>query len=274
MSEDGAAWDDPVVNISLDGSDAMHVDNVSNSSHYWNALDSYVLFNPTPANLERFALVLPSKALTFFKTKMPVHTIIVDRHESITNIDGQIVIIDGWHEFVVSHNLQPRDLFCFSVYNDDCMFVKIYCPCRTEVVEFPTRGVHNHCVHIMNSEFHIATVEHSTPSLVLQVRYDGSSSSSASELSGLLFADSNIPKDARQFTSIYPSFGRCLKSISYLTEELRLPSNLCSFLPSGCTVVTLEVLRGHSSTDTDPSVFTYSNSKGARSSDLYLLCIM
>ncbi|OMO57632.1 hypothetical protein COLO4_35227 [Corchorus olitorius] len=182
MSEDGASWDDPVLNISSDGSDAMHVDNVSVSSHYWNALDSfYVSFNPTAANLDRLALVLPSKAVPFFKTNMLVHTIIVDSHEFITNvklslIDGKIVILDGWHDFVVSHNLQPRDLLCISVYNDDCIFVKIYCPCRMEVVEFPSRGVHNGCVHTMNSDYHIPPVEHSTPSLVPRARYHGPSS--------------------------------------------------------------------------------------------------
>ncbi|OMO85796.1 hypothetical protein COLO4_21442 [Corchorus olitorius] len=264
MSEHGCSSDDPVLNISSNGSDGMHVENSSVSSHYWNALDSfYVLFNSTPGNLDRLALVLPSKVVPFFKTNMPVHTIIVDRHESITNVklslvDGKIVIIDGWHEFVVSHNLQPRDLLCFSVFNDHCMFVKIYCPCRTEVFEFPSRGGHNGCVQTMSYDNHIPPVEHSAPSLVPQARYRGPSSSSSSELSSMLFTDSNIPKDALRFTSTYPCFARCLKSISDLTDDLRLPSCLCSVLPSGCTMVTLEVIGGHSS-----SVICYNNEYGA-----------
>ncbi|OMP07344.1 hypothetical protein COLO4_07423 [Corchorus olitorius] len=69
MSGYSTASDGPVdvISMSSDGSDDMPVDsqstdNVSGSSHYWNVLDSfYVLFDPTPANLERYILIVTSE---------------------------------------------------------------------------------------------------------------------------------------------------------------------------------------------------------------------
>ncbi|OMO56225.1 hypothetical protein COLO4_35723 [Corchorus olitorius] len=235
MSAFSTGSDVPVYSIS-DGSDHIHVDahasdNLSVvssrvSSHFLNALDSfYVSFNPTSANLERFALVLPSKALPFFNRDLPADTLIVDRHESTTAvklclIDGQLVITDGWHQFVVSHNLQPRDLLCFSVSDDQSMFVKIHCVCRTEVVDFPSCGVHNNCVDNINNDFSIGVVERFTPSSNGQARNGVPSSSSASAVSALLFADPDNTRDAQQFRSRYPSFARCLTSRTDMGEKL------------------------------------------------------
>ncbi|OMO71689.1 hypothetical protein COLO4_28110 [Corchorus olitorius] len=271
MSAFSTGSDVPVFSIS-DGSDHIHVDahasdNLSGvssrvSSHFLNALDSfYISFNPTSANLERLTLVLPSKALPFFNTNLPADTVIVDRHESTTAvklclIDGQIVITDGWHEFLVSHNLQPRDL-CFSVSDDQSMFVKIHCLCRTEVVDFPSRGVHNNCVDNINNDFSIGVVERSSPSVNGQARKRCALVVVNLCRFWFAFADPDTPRDAQQFRSSYPSFARCLTSRSDLGKELHIPSNLRSVLPRGCTIVKLNVVGGHTST-----VLCYNNEGG------------